>query len=56
MKIIKKIGIVLSALSLFSCTNDRDLTAVNTELPVGEGYKIIHYWNFNDVTSLIKSS
>lgn len=54
MKRIKKIGFILSILSIFSCTNDRVFPDVNTELPIDGDYTLIHYWNFNDATDLIK--
>lgn len=37
---------------LVSCTDDRDFPEINNPI-TNEDYQLVHYWNFNDVTTLI---
>lgn len=36
---------------LFSCTDDRDFEVINITTPEDPSFVLIHYWNFNDISS-----
>ncbi|MFP9115373.1 hypothetical protein ACLI1A_15660 [Flavobacterium sp. RHBU_3] len=44
-----KLLLLIFSLVLFSCTDDRDIAEL--EAPSGD-YQLVHYWNFNDTSSL----
>jgi len=39
-------------LILFSCTTDRDFDVIDIIVPEDPTSQLVHYWNFNDISSL----
>ena len=37
--------------TLFSCTTDRDFEIDTITTPEDPSFQLIHYWNFNDISS-----
>ncbi len=43
---------VIVLFTLFSCTDDRDFPEIHNPI-TEENYELVHYWNFNDLATLI---
>lgn len=43
---------VIVLFTLFSCTDDRDFPEIDNPI-ANEDYELVHYWNFNDLATLI---
>ena len=49
---MNKIVLAAFILILFSCTTDRDFDAIDIIVPEDATSQLVHYWNFNDISSL----
>ena len=49
---MNKIVLAAFILVLFSCTTDRDFDAIDIIVPEDATSQLVHYWNFNDISSL----
>ncbi len=48
---IKYFAFIAVILVLFSCTTDRDFEIIDITIPETSNFELVHYWNFNDVSS-----